>query len=112
VAFAADSENPQYSYERFTHLMNKMEPFLPHRAQKIENEAETLDQIKYLARQNRFTTKAEITFDKMSMFLKHLQFVHLYKVGGTLRYRVVSPFHPTPFRFAQEGSYGGRLFII
>jgi hypothetical protein len=45
VAFAADSENPQYSYERFTHLMNKMEPFLPHRAQKIENEAETLDQV-------------------------------------------------------------------
>jgi len=94
VAFAADSENQQYSYERFTHLMNKMEPFLPHRETKIENEAETLDQIKYLSRQNRFAAKAEITFDKMSMFLKHLQFVHLYKAKYVITMKFNNKYWP------------------
>jgi uncharacterized Zn finger protein (UPF0148 family) len=79
VAFAAESENQQYSYERFTHLMNKLEPFEERREMKIEQEAEVLDSVKYLYRQNRFFTKGEITFDKMNMFLKFLKYYHLYK---------------------------------
>lgn len=77
LAFHVDSDWQHNVYERYTHLMDIIEPFRPRK--RVEIPEKVYDEIRALMRQNRFALNKKLTFPKVQTYLEDLNYRDLYE---------------------------------
>jgi hypothetical protein len=77
LAFNIDSDWQHNVYERYTHLMDIIEPFRPRKKAVIP--VKVYDEIRALMRQNRGDNSRSLTFAKVQNYLEHLGYRDLYE---------------------------------
>ncbi len=77
MSSVTDSDSETSVYERYTHFLEKLEPFRPKKYVQIPDQV--FHDIKFFRRQTRFDVHKEWNFTTVAAYLKHLGYNDLYE---------------------------------